>query len=50
MCPELFAWDEINEVVIMRKDCADQESLEKAMAYCPNDCIDIDDTGTTCKS
>lgn len=43
LCPELFAWDEQNQQLIVLKDKADPETLQKARAYCPNDCIDLHD-------
>ncbi len=43
MCPELFAWDDVNEQVRPLHDCADPETIQKAMAYCPNDCLDYED-------
>lgn len=48
MCPELFSWDDINEEVVVNMECADQEAIEQAMAYCPNDCIEMDEEGIIC--
>ncbi|BBD06881.1 ferredoxin [Desulfovibrio ferrophilus] len=43
MCPDLFGWDDINEQVIIKKECADADEVAQAMAYCPNDCIESPD-------
>lgn len=43
MCPELFVWDDINEEVVLAQETADAEQLRQAMAYCPNDCIEVED-------
>lgn len=40
LCPELFGWDEINEQVIVKRECASPDEVAQAMAYCPNDCIE----------
>jgi ferredoxin len=43
MCPELFQWDDQGECVVVADESVDREDVERAMAYCPNDCIEIED-------
>lgn len=40
MFPELFEWDEVNEVVILKSDEADPDLIHEAMSLCPKDCIE----------
>ncbi len=42
MAPELFAMDEIAEKPIVLLAEAPVEVIEQAMAFCPNDCIEMD--------
>lgn len=43
-CPELFAWDETLGEVVVRPDCPGNPDIDKAVAWCPNDCIEVHDT------
>lgn len=39
--PDVFAFDEDNNVAVVLKNPCDAESVRKAVAYCPDDCIEI---------
>ncbi|WP_462328166.1 ferredoxin [Desulfobaculum sp.] len=41
MCPDLFEWDDLNEEVVLRKDCATEAEMAEAIALCPQDCIEV---------
>jgi len=40
-CPDLFAWDETLGEVVVRPDCPGTPDIDKALAWCPNDCIEV---------
>jgi len=43
MEPELFAWDESGEKPATRLDAGPEDAIRRAMAYCPHDCIEMDE-------
>jgi len=43
VAPEVFAFDESAQVAEVRANPCDAELARKAVAYCPDDCIDIID-------
>jgi ferredoxin len=42
MAPDLFAMDAATEKPVLLRDEAPRESIERAMAFCPHDCIEMD--------
>lgn len=42
LVPELFAMDEATEKPILLLAEAQGEEIERAMAFCPHDCIEMD--------
>jgi ferredoxin len=45
MEPALFGLDESGEKAITLRDAGPEDAVRKAMAYCPHDCIEIEDQG-----
>ncbi|NJB67674.1 ferredoxin [Desulfobaculum xiamenense] len=43
MCPEIFAWNEHDEEIVLRRQCVTQNEVSEAMALCPRDCIELSD-------
>ncbi len=41
-CPELFAMDETAEKPVLLLAEAPSEDIERAMTFCPHDCIEMD--------
>lgn len=42
LCPEIFAWDEAGEKVLVREEGAGECSdLDSAVIVCPQDCISV---------
>lgn len=46
MEPELFAWDESGEKPVMLREAGPEAAVRRAMAYCPHDCIEIEEEKT----
>jgi len=42
LAPEIFEMDPETEKPIIKKDEVTEEEVRQAMAYCPEDCIEID--------
>ncbi len=42
MAPELFAMDPTSEKPILLLAEAPRDAIERAMAFCPHDCIEMD--------
>jgi ferredoxin len=40
---DLFAYDDTGEKAVTRLVAAPEEAVRKAMAFCPNDCIEIEE-------
>ncbi len=40
--PDIFEMDPDTDLPIILREEAPEEVLEQAMAYCPNDCIEMD--------
>ncbi|PTN31373.1 hypothetical protein C6366_18180, partial [Desulfonatronum sp. SC1] len=41
LCPEVFGWDEDQELPYLKTSQGNEEDLRKAAAYCPKDCIQV---------
>lgn len=44
LLPECFGWDEDMQRPYLLCDHADEERVRECMAYCPEECIDLDYT------
>ncbi|WP_300156728.1 ferredoxin [Solidesulfovibrio sp.] len=42
LLPELFAMDAVSEKPVLLLPEAPAEAIERAMAFCPHDCIEMD--------
>lgn len=43
VAPELFAMDPDTDMPVQRRNEGPEEAIRQAMAYCPNDAIEIED-------
>lgn len=43
LLPECFDWDEDDDKPVLKKDCAPESRIRECMAYCPEDCIELDE-------